>query len=137
MDQLEWEEYEYCTLFLSCCEFHIPFKFLGVKVGHSPRRSHMWKEVINNVSNISSVWRNKCLYMGGKVVLINGVLNSILIYTLSFYKASIKVLKKIIWVEANFLWEGSDFKRIIHWVSWDSLCKPKEDGDLEKKNWDF
>ncbi|KAI5437223.1 hypothetical protein KIW84_023374 [Lathyrus oleraceus] len=45
-------------------------------------------------------------------------------------RASVKVLKKIIWVEANFLWEGSDFKRIIHWVNWDSVCKPKEDGDL-------
>lgn len=44
------------TTFLSCCENHIAFKFLGVKVGDSPRRVHMWKNVINNIANRLEPW---------------------------------------------------------------------------------
>lgn len=43
------------TFFLSFCKYHIPSKFLGVKVEDSPRRFHMWKDVINNVANRLSV----------------------------------------------------------------------------------
>lgn len=72
------------TTFLSCCENYIAFKFLGVKVGDSPRRVHMWKDVINNIANRLEAWKNRFLSLGGKVVLINITLNSIPIYSLSF-----------------------------------------------------
>lgn len=79
-------------------------------------------------------------------MLINLVLNSIPIYSLSFYKTPAipiysfsfyktppKVLKEISQISANFLWDDFDIKRIIHWVNWDSMCKAKEDGVLELK----
>lgn len=65
--------------FLSSCEDHTPFKFLGVKVGYSPRRVHMWKDVINNIAFRLAARKNRLLSFGGKVVLINIMLNYILI----------------------------------------------------------
>lgn len=70
--------------FLSCCEDYFPLKFLGVKVGDSPRRVHMWKDVINNIAFRLSAWKNRFLSLALKVVLINYVLNSSPIYPLSF-----------------------------------------------------
>lgn len=102
------------TFFLSCCEEKFPFKFLGVKVRDSLRRVHMWKEVINNIASTLTTWKNRFLSTGGKIVLINSILNSISIYSLSFYKAPIKVLKEIRMIQANFLWGGAEDKKVIH-----------------------
>ncbi|KAI5408730.1 hypothetical protein KIW84_054532 [Lathyrus oleraceus] len=56
---------------------------------------HMWKDVINNIAVRLETWKNRLLSLGGKVVLINIVLNSIPIYSLYFYKAYTMVLKEI------------------------------------------
>lgn len=111
----------YAFSFLSCCEDYLLFKFLDMNVGYSPRRLYMWKDVISNIRNRLSTWKSRYLSMGGRVVLINVVLNSIPIYNLSFYKARVKLLKKIRRIQSNFLWGGCDNKRKIHWVNWDSM----------------
>lgn len=60
--------------------------------------------------------------MGGRIVLINVVLNALPDYSLSFYKGPSKVLKEIRWIQRNLLWLGNENKRIIHWVSWEVLA---------------
>lgn len=64
-----------------------------------------------------SCWKGRMLSLGGRVVLINAVLNAIMIYTLSFYKALMKVLKEITKIQSNSLWSGSDQRKSIHWVN--------------------
>ncbi|XP_058783557.1 uncharacterized protein LOC131658261 [Vicia villosa] len=100
--------------FMSCCEDHLPFKFLGVMVGDNPRRLHMWKDVISNIRNILPPWRSRFLSVRGRVVMVNALLNFIPIYSLSFYKARVKVLKEIIRIQSNFLRGGYDTKITIH-----------------------
>lgn len=43
----EWN-LEVAYTFLSCDIDVLPFMFLGVMVGDSPRRCNMWKDVISN-----------------------------------------------------------------------------------------
>ncbi|XP_058775785.1 uncharacterized mitochondrial protein AtMg01250-like [Vicia villosa] len=61
--------------FLTCGIRAIPFKFLGVKVGDSPMKVAIWRDVIKNVSSRLSKWSAKFLSLGGRVVLINSILN--------------------------------------------------------------
>lgn len=70
----------------------------------------------------------------GRLVLINAFLNAILIYTLSFYKDLVKVWKGITKIQSNFLWNGSEQRKSIHWVSWKKMCTANEKGELEIKN---
>ncbi|XP_058742136.1 uncharacterized protein LOC131614590 [Vicia villosa] len=120
--------------FLSCKIGFLPFKFLGVKVGDSPRKLTMWKELIAHLKKRLAVWRGFHINIAGKVVLINSVLNMIPIYSLSFYKAPSKVLKEIKSMQSKFLWNGRDDKKSIHWVGWNTVCKTCEQGGLGVKN---
>lgn len=104
------------SILLSCNVDSLPLKFLGVNVGDSPRKLSIWRDLINHFKNRLARWKGKHLTVAGKVVLINSVLNVIHIYTLSFYKAPSKVVWEIRSIQSNFLWNGCESKRIIHWV---------------------
>ncbi|XP_058746724.1 uncharacterized protein LOC131619669 [Vicia villosa] len=92
---------EATSLFLSCKVDVLPFKFLGVWVGDSPRKLSMWQELISNFNRRLAVWKGLHLNIAG---------------------------------QSKFLWNGGDARRLIHWVSWDIVSKPKEEGGLGVKN---
>ncbi|XP_058741746.1 uncharacterized protein LOC131614136 [Vicia villosa] len=92
------------SAFLNCVIGVMPFKFLGVMVGGNPRKVGMWKDVLNDVRRRLDKWRGRFLSMGGRVTLINSILNSIPIYSLSFYHAPKKVLSEIRRIQRRFLW---------------------------------
>lgn len=81
---------------LTCGIGTLPFKFLGIMVDDNPRKIEMWKEVINDVRRCLEKWRGRFLSIGGRVMLINSVLNTVSLYLLSFYRFPKKVLKEII-----------------------------------------
>jgi len=72
--------------------------------------------------------------MGGRVVLLNAVLSSIPLYFLSFFKAPKKVLQEIVKIQRSFLWGGVEENKKICWLSWNNVCKTKEEGGLGIKN---
>lgn len=67
------------------------------------------------------------------MVSLNLVLNSILLFYFSFYKAPKIVIHEIIKIQRTFLWKGDKNKRKINQVSWSLGCKPKINGGLENK----
>ncbi|XP_058776848.1 uncharacterized protein LOC131651198 [Vicia villosa] len=58
--------------------------------------------------------------IGGRVTLINLVLNAISSFTFSFYKAPRTVIKEIRSILRNFLWSSKAIKKSIHWVKWET-----------------
>jgi hypothetical protein len=67
---------------------------------------------------------------GGRIVLLNSVLNAIPIFYLSFMKLPVKVWKRLVRIQREFLWGGVGGGRKINWVSWKKVCQPKEEGVL-------
>ncbi|XP_058749655.1 uncharacterized protein LOC131622635 [Vicia villosa] len=118
------------TFFLGCKRSVIPFTFLGIPVGGNHRSRRMWVRSIQNINNRLSVWKGKSISIGGRVMLINAVLNAIPSFMFSFFKAPSLVIKEIRGLIANFLWGGCKEKRCIHWVDWNTVCKTKENGGL-------
>lgn len=72
------------SIFMRCYINKLPFKFMGVQVESSPRRASLWKNVIENVRVRFSSWKGRGMSMGGRMVMINVMLNSILTFMLSF-----------------------------------------------------
>ncbi|XP_058747152.1 uncharacterized protein LOC131640339 [Vicia villosa] len=94
---------ETASIFLSCKIDRLPFKFLGVRVGDSPRKYSMWRELILVMKNRLAVWKGVHLNIAGHVCLINVVLSALPIYSLSFYNAPSKVLSEITAIQRKFL----------------------------------
>ncbi|MCH88010.1 LINE-1 reverse transcriptase like [Trifolium medium] len=126
---------EGAAYFLHCKVSSLPFTYLGLPVGANPRSESTWKPVLKAIESRLQSWKNKYVSLGGRVVLINSVLESIPIFFLSFLKMPTGVRKAIIRLQRNFLWgtSASGGSKIL-WVSWGDVCRSKKDGGLGVKD---
>jgi hypothetical protein len=92
--------------FLNCIRGVFPFHYLGLPVGANPRRLSTWEPMVEKIRRKLNSWGNKHISFGGRLVLINSVLNSIPIFYLSFLKMPAQVRKKVIRIQRDFLWGG-------------------------------
>lgn len=116
--------------FLNCSEGNLPFNYLGLPIGANPRRVSTWEPLIEHVVKRLNLWGNKFISFGGRIVLLNSVLNSIPIFYLSFMRMPVIVWKKLIRIQREFLWGGVSGGKKISWVKWSTVCQPKEEGGL-------
>jgi hypothetical protein len=79
-------------------------------------------------------WANKFISLGGRITLLNSVLNAIPIFYLSYLKILISVWKKIRRLQREFLWGGRGGRKKLCWVKWDAVCQPKRWGGLGVKD---
>lgn len=90
----------------------------------------MWEPLLEHVNKRLKSWGNKFLSFGGRIVLLNSVLNAIPIFYLSFLRMSVKVWRSLIRNQREFLWGGVEGGRKINWVTWRKVCQPKAKGGL-------
>ncbi|XP_058776524.1 uncharacterized protein LOC131650829 [Vicia villosa] len=120
--------------FLSCKIEEIKFIFLGIPIGHNPRLESTWDPLLNKTKARLEGWTNRFLNLGGMITLLKSVLSSLSIFTMSFYKMPLKVVKKFNSLQSKFLWGGLEEKRKIHWVRWKDLSLHIEKGGLRVKD---
>jgi hypothetical protein len=70
------------STFLNCKTSTIPFKYLGLPVGANPRRLSTWEPLLEALRKRLSAWGNKYVSLGGRIVLLNSVLNAIPVFYL-------------------------------------------------------
>jgi len=92
--------------FLYCKIGTVPFTYLGLPVGANHMHLLTWQPLKNSFHKKLSSWKNRFLSIGGKVVLLNMVLNSLPSLTLSFMKLPKKVISKITQIQRPILWVG-------------------------------
>jgi hypothetical protein len=103
--------------FLNCRVGNLPFKYLGLPVGANPRLSSTWAPMVDSFRKRLGSWGNKYISLGGRIVLINAVLNSLPIFFLSFIKIPVKVWREVVCIQRNFIWGGLSSKNKKCWVS--------------------
>ncbi|XP_022007607.1 uncharacterized protein LOC110906845 [Helianthus annuus] len=62
---------------LNCKAGHLPFTYLGLKVGANMNRVVNWKEVIDKFNKRLSNWKAKLLSFAGRITLVKSVLGSL------------------------------------------------------------
>ena len=67
--------------------------------------------------------------MAGRICLIKSVITVVPLFYLSLFKAPDSICKSIISIQRRFLWGWGKESRPISWVSWQDLCKSKDDGN--------
>jgi len=102
--------------FLHCSQGSLPFRYLGLLVGANHRKSTTWQPMVDLLDRRLNSWGHKYISFGGRIVLLNLVLNSIPIYYLSFMKMPVVVWKKLVRLQREFLWGGVGGGKKINWV---------------------
>jgi hypothetical protein len=121
---------EWACNFLNCKRGSFPFYYLGLPVGANPRRGSTWEPVVERLRSRLRSWGNRYVSLGGRIMLINSVLNSIPIFYLSYLKMRNGVIKKIVRIQREFLWGGIKGGKKISWVKWKDVCLPRGQGGL-------
>jgi hypothetical protein len=94
--------------FLNCAQGRLPFMYLGLPVGGNSARAITWDPLLEKISKKLFSWGNRYLSLGGRIILLNSVLNAVPIFYLSFFKMPACVAKKIVRIQRKFLWGGME-----------------------------
>ena len=88
-----------------------------------------WDPVIGKVSKRLDGWK-KVLSRGGKLTLIQSVLEFITIYYMSIFRMPNSVVKTLGNLMRKLLWDGREGGKVDNLVAWDLVGKSKPRGGL-------
>lgn len=95
-----------------------------------PKRRTLWESFLCKLKSTLASWKGIYVSLGGRMTLLNSVLNSIPRFPFSFYKTPKVVIQDIIKIQLDFLWDGDENHKRINWVAWSLICKSKADEGL-------
>src|SRR5512141_1681720 len=85
------------------CKFGtFPFKYLGIPMHFRKLSNKDWKLIEERIEKKFSSWKGKHLSVGGRLVLINSVLSSLVMLMISFFEIPKGVLQKIDYYRSRF-----------------------------------
>jgi len=92
---LTQEFHQLAGSFLHCKKRNILFCYLGLSVGANPRLKSAWQPLIDSLDARLGSW-SRLVILGGTIVLLNSVPNSVPILFLSFLKLPVGVWQNIV-----------------------------------------
>ena len=79
-------------------------------------------------------WKEKLLSQAGREILIKVVVHAIPTYTMSCFKLPLGLCLEIKSLIRRFWWGQKGERRKVHWVKWDTLCLPNNEGGMGFKD---
>eukprot|EP00253_Pinus_taeda_P009017 PITA_09017 len=112
----------------------IPSKYLGVSLTTKPRQKSIWDPLATKMQDKVRKWTNRSLNLAGRLVLTKAVLQAIPIFMLPALPAPIGFLQQFWNIQRDFLWCKEETRKKWALVSWEKICKPKNQGGLGLDN---
>ncbi len=84
-----------------------------------------WDEVVNKVEKRLNFWKQRALFLKGKVLVLNSLFLSKMWYVLSVVSLPMWVYKRIKTMILKFLWDGKPSK-----IAYNTIIGKVEDGGL-------
>lgn len=102
-------------------------KILGITLGYDEiiTREMNWDEVVNKMEKRLNFWKQRALFLKGKVLVLNSLFLSKMWYVLSVLSLPMWVYKRIKTMILKFLWDGKPSK-----VAYNTIIGKVEDGGL-------
>jgi hypothetical protein len=108
----------------------LPSKYLGIPLIDNALKNSSWEHLLSSFSKRLSSWTFRALNLPSRLILLKACPSSP--PDLCFLCASSPrfVLNTIKSLQRNFLWHGPNKEKKIALVSWEKICKPKDQGGL-------
>ncbi|KAK3200123.1 hypothetical protein Dsin_023538 [Dipteronia sinensis] len=104
--------------------------YLGIPCFTGRNKRNFFANIVDSVWAKIKGWGEKLLSVGGKEVLLKVVIQAISTYAMSIFRLPKGLISEIQRLCAGFWWGSKENQRKIHWCTWNSLCKPKDEGGL-------
>ncbi|KAI0496467.1 hypothetical protein KFK09_022784 [Dendrobium nobile] len=104
------------------------FLYLGVKITLRRKVRSDFHNLMEVASNKLNTRGKNCISLEGKLVLVKYAFLSLPIFLSSISLVLISILKEFDKMCRSFIWNKSNGRIGLHYVSWDLLCKAKNEG---------
>lgn len=105
-------------------------KYLGFPLKQLGSSSQDFNFILDRVKQKLTGWKANLLSLAGRTILIKASLAATPSYVMQFSYLLGRVLDGLDRINRNFLWGSTDTTKKIHWVGWEKVIKPKEEGGL-------
>jgi hypothetical protein len=109
-------------------------KYLGLPTPDGRMSKGKFKSLQEKLIKRLIQWGEVYLSQGGKEVLIKAVAQAIPVYVMGIFKLPFGLLDELTKLIRDFWWGMENGKRKTHWISWDSMLRPKDEGGLGFKD---
>jgi hypothetical protein len=114
-------------------------KYLGLPTASGRITEEQFEHLVEKSRSKAQGWSEKKLACAAREVLIKSVIQALPANSMSCFKLTRGLCRKVTAVMSKYWWAGSLDKSGMHWQSWDKLAVPKGQGglgfrDLEKFN---
>ncbi|XP_027103014.1 uncharacterized protein [Coffea arabica] len=109
---------------------HLPFTYLGAPISRGKSRCLLFYAIVARIRDRLCHWSSRLLSSWGKLILLRHVLIFMPMFLLQVLDPPQAVLAKLGRICNSFLWDKDIRSKSIHWVSWEKLCYPTEEGGL-------
>ena len=107
-----------------------PGTYVGISSTWGKTRTQALAYVQYRISNKIDGWKGNFLSQAGREVLIKAVATAVPTYPMHLFLFPKSICKGISFDIANFWWGNSDDKNKTHWLSWEKLCRNKDEGGM-------
>lgn len=107
---MENGEMERFSKILNYTILSIPFVYLDIPISANPRRMETWESIINFFDKKLASWKHKHLLFTRRISLINSILFSLPIFSLSYFKVSETISRRLVSIQRRFLGGGGGRK---------------------------
>ncbi|KAI5335569.1 PREDICTED: reverse mRNAase [Prunus dulcis] len=105
-------------------------RYLGMPTLVGRRRSACFSYLKERIMKPLHGWKGKLLSGAGKEILLKAVVQAIPLYSMSCFLLPRGFCDDLNKLMAGFWWNNSNGDRKIHWISWEKLCRPKDEGGM-------
>lgn len=112
----------------------LPTTYLGMPLGTKSNFMEIRDGVIEKCEKRLARWKSQYLSLGGRLTLINSVLDALPTYMMSLFPIPPGIINRLDSIRRNFLWQGNKERRGFHLVKWKTVITEKRVGGLGIKN---
>jgi hypothetical protein len=99
-------------------------KYLGLPTAPGRSTDEELEHIITRIRKLVKGWSPNFLSSAARETLVKAIYQAILTYSMSCFKLSKRLCKKITSIVARVLWGGVENKRKIHWRKWQDIAIP-------------